>query len=339
MTLGAYAKPCNHRYFTRPLSSLKITVVKQMERVDLVTGQPSYQPVQQPDPLALFSSDGVDASFGSFAGCGVVTVKRNVHGYKKVSIVTRDEISRSELSLPDMEFDTFAVWIDCDPSGIGKSMTQDEFAHGIHALSHAICNVSPLFVPCVINDVQCDHAVYKPTRVVIFDARAGGSGIVAQLWRHVFRPDGLIHAAIDLLDSCSSCADDRGYTGGCPACIQVGECIKFNDFLCRRSALIIAQHMLSRMQTTDLYKKNEIDLKAVEEAEMDIDIVKESSSQMPPRKRSVAKEAMSPRRRKRERAMRAAKDMDHARQRQVVVGRPSWPMDRSEGSPRQQQEE
>lgn len=104
MTLGAYAKPCNHRYYTRPLSSLKITVVKQMERVDLLKRTSSNQPVQQaqPDPLTLFSSDGDDASFGSFAGCGVVTVKRNVHGYKKMSVVTRDEISRSELVLPDM---------------------------------------------------------------------------------------------------------------------------------------------------------------------------------------------------------------------------------------------
>ena len=105
MTLGAYAKPCNHRYYTRPLSSLKITVVKQMERVDLLKRTSSKQPIQeqaQPDPLTLFSSHGEDASFGSFAGCGVVTVKRNVHGYKKMSVVTRDEISRSELVLPDM---------------------------------------------------------------------------------------------------------------------------------------------------------------------------------------------------------------------------------------------
>jgi hypothetical protein len=35
MDLEAYAKPCAHRYSTHPLSSLKITFVKQMERVDL----------------------------------------------------------------------------------------------------------------------------------------------------------------------------------------------------------------------------------------------------------------------------------------------------------------
>ena len=187
-----------------------------------------------------------------------------------------------------------------------------------------------------MNDVQCDHAIHKPTRVVIFDSRAGGSGIVAQLWQHVFKPDGIIQAAIDLLETCSSCSDDRGYTGGCPACIQVGECIKFNDFLCKKSALVIARHMLSRIESTDLYKKNKKEHQKSSEGENDDD--KDGPNERP-RKRTFPKEATSPRRSKRERAMRVAKDMDHARRRQVVVGRPSWPMDRSEGRPREQQEE
>jgi DEAD/DEAH box helicase domain-containing protein len=169
MTLGAYAKPSTQRYFTRPLSSLKITVVKQMERVDF-RGRAYSEKIEQLDPSAAYRGDA-DVSTGSFAGCGVVTVKRNVHGYKKVSLVTREELSRSELALPDMEYDTFAFWLDCDASGIGRCMTPEAFGHGVHALSHAICNVSPLFIPCVVNDVQCDHSVYDPTRVVIFDAR------------------------------------------------------------------------------------------------------------------------------------------------------------------------
>jgi DEAD/DEAH box helicase domain-containing protein len=140
-----------------------------MERVDFHDHVPS-KIVNQVDPTTAYSDDN-DVSSGSFAGCGVVTVKRNVHGYKKLSLVTREELSRSELALPDMEYDTFAFWLDCDASGIGRCMTPEAFGHGVHALSHAICNVSPLFVPCVLNDVQCDHSVYGPTRVVIFDAR------------------------------------------------------------------------------------------------------------------------------------------------------------------------
>lgn len=324
ITLGAYAKPSTHRYCTRPLSNLKITVVKQMERVDLFDNNriPPKEVIPTPDPTTIFT-DEADPSSGSFAGCGIITVKRNVHGYKKISLVTRDELSRSELSLPDMEYDTFAFWIDCDASGLGKMMTPQGFGYGVHALSHALCNVAPLFVPCVLNDVQCDHSFYNPTRVVIFDSRAGGSGITAQLWKSIFQSKGLVQAAIDLLGHCPSCADDVGYTGGCPACIQAGECIKFNDFLCRSSALIIAKHMLKRMEKTESYKQN----------------LKEQMQQRDNHKKRTNRDGFSsPRRENRKRAMRSAMDIDAAKQRQLVIGRPSWPMDRSEGIPREQQE-
>jgi ATP-dependent helicase YprA (DUF1998 family) len=334
MTLGAYAKPSTQRYFTRPLSSLKITVVKQMERVDFL-GNTGDTVCSQPDPSKIYADD-VDPSSGSFAGCGVITVRRNVHGYKKLSLVTGEELSRTELVLPDMEYDTFAFWIDCDPSGIGSRMSPERFCHGIHALSHALCNVAPLFVPCVFNDVQCDHSVHGPTRVVIFDSRAGGSGISAQLWKSVFTRKGIIQAAIDLLASCPSCSKDSGYTGGCPACIQMGECLKFNDFLCNESALAIAKHMLKRIEQTAIYMRAEM-----QPAQATLGDVRGDNCGYSPnacsQKRLSSDESTSPRRKKRERAMRAAKDIDSARGRQVVVGRPSWPMDRSDGPPQQQQ--
>jgi len=145
-----------------------------------------------------------------------------------------------------------------------------------------------------------------------------------------------VQAAIDLLETCPSCADDAGYTGGCPACIQAGECIKFNDFLCKSSALIIARHMLQRLEKTELYKEkvNEMLNQASAEGSR-------ADSEVSPNYHKERKEKDlfgSPRREKRKRAMRAAMDIDPARPRQLVIGRPSWPMDRSDGAPRQQQE-
>jgi DEAD/DEAH box helicase domain-containing protein len=170
MTLNAYAKPSTQRYITRPLSSLHITVVKQFERVEIYGHSGAAASNESPmGPSSPIDDFGVSA--GSFAGCGVLTVKRNIHGYKKLSLVTGEELSRSELALPDMEFDTFGFWLDCDASGLGRTMSPQNFGYGIHALCHAICNVAPLFVPCVLNDVQCDHSFYNPTRAVIFDAR------------------------------------------------------------------------------------------------------------------------------------------------------------------------
>jgi hypothetical protein len=366
MTLGAYAKPHTQRYFTKPLSNLSITVVKQMERIDFIpngtaSASPAIrEPVQEqslPDPSTIYSTGIDDPSLGSFAGCGVITVKRNVYGYKKMSLVTLQELSRSELALPDMEYDTFAFWIDCDVPGLGSMMTPNSFSYGIHALSHALCNVAPLFVPCVGNDVQCNHSIHGPTRVIIFDARAGGSGITAQLWKCIFAPKGVVEAALDLLESCPSCSEDRGYTGGCPACIQMGECIKFNEFLCNKSGVIIARHMLQRIQQTDQYKKaaaaaarQSVILASpnMDGQETDDDgdnnnpdfSPQLSSPSRSNNKRPTLQEVSSiasPRRKKRERAMRVAKDIDSARERQMVVGRPSWPTDRTDGPPQQQQ--
>lgn len=331
LKLGAFAKPSTHRYYTRPLSNLKITVVKQMERVDTIN-KSAPEASQQERPLVedVSSVYSDDPTAASFAGCGVVNVKRNVHGYKKLSFVTREELSRSELSLPDMEYDSFAFWIDCDLKVLAPLFSGDNFGYGVHALSHAILAVSPIFVPCVKSDVQCDHSIYHPTRVCIFDARAGGSGICAQLWKFLFIENGILEAAINLMESCSSCADDKGYTGGCPACLQVGECIKFNDYLCKSSGLIIAKHMLKRLKQTDRYLHNTKDDKKIEAVDPETPQKLARTSGSP--------DIGSPRRKARERALRSAKDISGASQRQMVVGRPSWPMDRGEGTGHQENE-
>jgi DEAD/DEAH box helicase domain-containing protein len=181
MTLGAFAQPSTHRYFTRPLSNLKITVVKQYERVDLNSNEAAnaalhcsvsleYKIPKVADASQIYSNnDSHQSCYSSFAGCGVVTVKRNVHGYKKLSLVTREEISRSELSLPDMEYDTFAFWLDCDAKVFGSTMTEQDFGHGVHALSHAILAVAPLFVPCVVRHfcVNCSSMLLSLSLLLI----------------------------------------------------------------------------------------------------------------------------------------------------------------------------
>jgi DEAD/DEAH box helicase domain-containing protein len=372
MTLAAFAKPTTHRYFTRPLSNLTITVIKQMERVDLTgKGEASELPSQtelQGLPTAVsdvaipcpFDNDITfmdDPSLGSLAGCGMITVKRNVYGYQKLSMVNGQELSRSELSLPDLEFDTFAIWLDCDAELLKPFLGPFNFGYGVHALSHALVAVAPLFVPCTMSDIQCDHAVYKPTRVVIFDERAGGSGICSHLWKSVFVPNGLVERAIQLLEGCPSCSGDAGYQGGCPACLQFGECIKFNDFLCKSSGLIIAKHLLHRLKQTDLYQTavlRQEQERAVAVGSMGgngTDDSDRSAStglcRSPGCKSSLATSAShdhhyksstiapasppTPKRSARKRALQNAKDMAKARDRQLVVGRPTWPGDESSG--------
>ena len=252
--LAAFAKPTSVRYSTRPLSTLKITVVKQMERIDCSCRPKQVDVTVNGVTCTEVSPDFYEIESGSLAGSGIVTVKRSVHGYKKLSPVTRAEISRTEISLPPMEFDTYGLWIDTEASTLASVIK--DYDEGVHALSHALLAVAPLFVPCASSDLECDHKSFGCSRVMLFDLRAGGDGTCNQLWKHIFMPNGLIDAALDLLQNCPSCSLQSDYQGGCPACIQAGQCLKFNQDLSRSAGVTIARRMLDRIKSTDLYKEN-----------------------------------------------------------------------------------
>lgn len=101
--LGAYAKPTTLTYSTQALSISTITIVKQLGRVDIqskpaVADQTKTNQSEE-ETQNLFKGAETGSLFtppltqGSFAGHGVVTVKRTVHGYKKLSLVNRIEVS------------------------------------------------------------------------------------------------------------------------------------------------------------------------------------------------------------------------------------------------------
>jgi DEAD/DEAH box helicase domain-containing protein len=245
-----------------------------------------------------------------------VSVKRTVHGYKKLSLITRAEISRTELSLPPMEYDTFGVWLDAGAADL-MPVLGDRYGPGVHALSHAILAVAPLVSPGLCrSDLQCDHSFVAPTLVMLFDERAGGSGACQCLWTTFFQANGLVEAAIKLLEECSMCGSDTSYDGGCPECLHDSNCINFNMHLSRSAAIEIGKWILRRMQHTHKY------LESTVAASLQGAV--------------TAKDDGTPRRQARKRALRNAKDMHPARNRQIVVGRPSWPLDGDDFQGRQE---
>jgi DEAD/DEAH box helicase domain-containing protein len=219
------------------------------------------------------------------------------------------QLSRSEISLPPMEYDTNAMWIDTEASVLGEFMP--DYSSGVHALSHAIVAVAPLFVPCTPSDLDCDHGHYECTKIMLFDVRAGGAGTSAQLWRHFFKPKGVLEAAIDLLSECPSECDSGRYKGGCPGCIQAVPCINFHEDLCRKSGLQIARRMLGRIKNTRFYQVN---------AEQ----IQNKNAQIP------VVDLGTPRRKERQKALKNASNLVSARKRNIVVGRPSWPTDNAD---------
>jgi ATP-dependent helicase YprA (DUF1998 family) len=155
--------------------------------------------------------------------------------------------------------------------------------------------------------VSLDHSFYHPTRITIFDERAGGSGCVERIWKCFFQPENILEEAINLLEECSLCCSDSSYDGGCPACIHASNCLKFNMHMSRSAAIIIGKNMLRRIRETQIYQDY-------------------TSLEQEGRKASLENDT-TPRRKSRNKAMKEAKEMHSARQRQYVVGRPSWPLD------------
>jgi DEAD/DEAH box helicase domain-containing protein len=298
-TFAAYAKPTSVRYTTRPLSTMKITVVKQITRIDDVE-----RAANDSESMDAYADEGL-ISQGSLAGNGVVTVCRSVHGYKKLSSITRVELSRTEFCLPSMQFDTFGFWLDTEASVL-KSIIKD-YDEGVHALSHAILAVAPLFVPSCSSDLNCDHETYDCTRIVIFDMRAGGSGSSAQLFNSIFVPNGILESAIDLMETCSQCRIDHDYEGGCPACLHFGHCLKFNQHLNRKAAILIGKRLLRRVQQTDMYRENAEQRRGRDEIKCEKEL-----------------EHLSPRRKTRAQALRNAQEVAPTKELDVVMGRTCW---------------
>jgi DEAD/DEAH box helicase domain-containing protein len=241
--LLAFAKPTSAQYSTQPLNINEITIVKQMKHAEA-----------RPEGCVESNNEKHDESMKknsvAVAGCGIVTVKRSVHGYKKLSHVNRTELSRTTISVPPMEFDTRACWIDADAAYLRDVVVN--FDGGIHALSHAMIAVAPLFISCSSSDIDCDHSRYATTQILLYDQRAGGSGTTAQLYN--FLADAL-RAAVELLEDCTSCYSSNVYDGGCPACLQSVSCDNFHDGLSRNAGIVVGKHLLKRLENSTLNKR------------------------------------------------------------------------------------
>lgn len=124
--------------------------------------------------------------------------------------------------------------------------------------------VAPLFVSCTSADIDCDHITYECTRIMIYDQRAGGSGITAQLYSFIV---DVLNAAVDLLEECTSCYSSNGYDGGCPACLQSVPCDNFHQDLSRSAGIRVGKHLIKRLENSNLKsnKKGDKDKKQSED--------------------------------------------------------------------------
>ncbi|XXG47426.1 hypothetical protein AAC387_Pa02g2078 [Persea americana] len=135
-----------------------------------------------------------------------------------------------------------AVWIRVPQSIKTAVLLQDLcFRAGLHAASHALLNVVPMYIMCNSSDLGSECANphdtrYIPERILLYDRHPGGIGISAQA-RPLFRE--LLSTALEILTTCC-CSSDAG----CPNCIQSLSCGEYNEVLDKTAAIMILKGII-----------------------------------------------------------------------------------------------
>lgn len=169
-------------------------------------------------------------------------------GFRRIWQGTNQAFDSVDLFLPDYTFESQAAWIRV-PHSIRSELDKSglPFRAGLHAASHALLNIMPLYILCNGSDLgtECVNphdTRYFPERLLVFDRHPGGIGIAAQA-QPLFGE--LILAAKELLTSCECTL----YVG-CPNCVQYLECSEYNEVLNKPAAIAILQGVID---AEDLY--------------------------------------------------------------------------------------
>ncbi|CAL9107439.1 unnamed protein product [Musa textilis] len=139
-------------------------------------------------------------------------------GFYRISRTSNQILDTVDLNLPTFSYESQAAWLRV-PQSI-KTILEAEnlpFRSGLHAASHALLNVVPLFIMCNATDLATECVNPHETRafaerILLYDRHPGGIGIAAQV-QLLFRE--LLTAALELISTCG-CSS----TSGCPNCIQ-----------------------------------------------------------------------------------------------------------------------
>eukprot|EP00850_Spirogloea_muscicola_P012778 SM000084S23114 [mRNA] locus=s84:256257:265074:+ [translate_table: standard] len=176
------------------------------------------------------------------AQCSPCKVTARWLGFRRIWHGSNEAFDYVQLFLPDYTYETQCVWIRV-PRGIRKELEAADltFRAGLHAASHALLNVLPLYVMCNPADMSTECANphdtrYFPERLLMFDRNAGGIGICAQA-RPMFAE--LLQAALELVTSCDCTVSD-----GCPNCVQYMACSEYNAVIDKSAALIILKGVI-----------------------------------------------------------------------------------------------
>ncbi|KNA22801.1 hypothetical protein SOVF_030700 [Spinacia oleracea] len=174
---------------------------------------------------------------GTTALTNSCTVTTTWFGFRQICKRTSKVLDTVDLVLPKYSYESQAVWIRV-PTSLKTAVEQKGFSFrsGLHAASHAILNVVPLYIICDSSDLAPECANphetrYIPERILLYDQRPGGTGLSMRI-QPLF--NDLLTSALDMLTSCY-CSEDVG----CPNCVQTLACQEYNELLHKDAAIMI----------------------------------------------------------------------------------------------------
>jgi DEAD/DEAH box helicase domain-containing protein len=176
---------------------------------------------------------GVELTFGS------VVVTDQVVGYQKKSIQTQESLELVPLELPQIEFETEAVWFPPEPWMLEGLEQMPRLLGSLHAAEHSLIALLPLWAMCDRWDIgglstNLHFQTGRPT-IFVYDGHSGGVGI-AERGFDVF--EGWAGDTAKLLRGCPC---ERG----CPSCVQSPKCGNLNEPLDKAGALTLLDRMLA----------------------------------------------------------------------------------------------
>jgi DEAD/DEAH box helicase domain-containing protein len=164
---------------------------------------------------------------------GVCRLTWKISGYKKIPF-QQHQIQKQQhivkqyeaMELPPLIFETTAVWANVSQHVFDVLGSTDHQAsrifNGLHALSHLICKLLPLFS----KSAGCMSVIHEPSntmqagRMVLYDSQPGGGSGVTHVLFERFK---------EVLEDCEQVLLKCSCGRGCNECVFDGSCTLFNE--------------------------------------------------------------------------------------------------------------
>ena len=170
---------------------------------------------------------------------GYLRVTDTVTGFQRRLVAGQKLISREQLDLPPLIFETEGLWLEI-PENVQKRIEREQyhFMGGIHALEHGAISIFPLLVLCDRNDVggiaHPFHEQLSKAAVFIYDGYPGGVGLARKAFEKI---EELLHLTQKAIEDCPC-------ELGCPSCVHSPKCGSGNRPIDKQSALEILSALL-----------------------------------------------------------------------------------------------